>query len=207
MSGAPGVVPRAGAHEVVESVDAAVVPVTRANHQAATLFGGRLIHASGVTGNVMDIQLDKLERPEVLALLLEHLGSMEHTAPAESRHALDLAGLRGQDVTFWSAWDGPSLAGFGALKALGPDHGEIKSMRTAQPYLRRGVASAMLRHLIQAAGIRGYARLSLETGSMAYFEPARQLYARFGFQFCEPFGDYNPDPNSVFMTLLLAPGA
>lgn len=206
MSGAPGVVPRAGAHEVAEPVCVEVVPVTRTNHQTATLFGGRFIHAPSAMGNVVDIRLDKLERPEVLALLHEHLGAMEHTAPAESRHALDLAGLRGQDVTFWSAWDGPSLAGFGALKALGPDHGEIKSMRTSVSYLRRGVASAMLRHIIQAAGIRGYARLSLETGSMAYFEPARRLYARFGFQFCEPFGDYNPDPNSVFMTLLLAPG-
>jgi putative acetyltransferase len=155
----------------------------------------------------MDIRPDPLEHPQVLALLREHLGSLAPTAPAESRHALDLAGLRAADVTFWCAWDGPALAGFGALRQLDPRHAEIKSMRTASTHLRRGVAARMLEHLIDVASARGYARLSLETGSMAFFEPARRLYASFGFVPCAPFGDYRPDPNSVFMTRLLGADA
>ena len=151
--------------------------------------------------NDLDIRIDDLEGPEVLALLREHLGSMEHTAPAESRHALDLAGLREPGITFWSAWDGPALAGFGALKRMTEKHAEIKSMRTATSHLRRGVASKMLQHLIREAAARGYSSLSLETGSMEFFEAARRLYASFGFTACPPFGDYKPDPNSVFMTL------
>ncbi|WP_170299052.1 GNAT family N-acetyltransferase [Pseudoxanthomonas sacheonensis] len=132
---------------------------------------------------------------------------MEHTAPAESRHALDLAGLRDPAITFWSVWDGPALAGFGALKHMTESHAEIKSMRTATSHLRRGVASKMLRHLIQEATARGYSRLSLETGSMEFFEAARRLYATFGFAPCPPFGNYRPDPNSVFMTLDIAGSA
>lgn len=133
-------------------------------------------------------------------MLREHLDSMAPTAPAESRHALDLTGLRGADVTFWSIWDGPALAGFGALKHLTGSHAEIKSMRTSASHLRQGVASRMLQHIIQEAAARGYSRLSLETGSMAFFEAARRLYLSFGFVPCPPFGNYKPDPNSVFMT-------
>ena len=148
----------------------------------------------------MDIRIDNLDSPEVLALLREHLDSLAPTAPAESRHALDLSGLRGPDITFWSIWDGQRLAGFGALKQLTESHAEIKSMRTAAAYLRQGVAAQMLRHIIQEATARGYSRLSLETGSMEFFEPARRLYASFGFAPCLPFGNYKPDPNSVFMS-------
>lgn len=148
----------------------------------------------------MDIRRDDLHDPRVVALLEEHLRSMEHTAPPESRHALDLAGLRKPDITFWCIWDGPRLAGCGALKVLGGGHGEIKSMRTDQAYLRKGVASRMLAHIIAEAKKRGYERLSLETGSMAFFEPARKLYAGFGFDYCGPFAGYRDDPNSVFMT-------
>lgn len=148
----------------------------------------------------MDIRPDTLEHPEVLALLREHLDALAPTAPAESRHALNLDGLRRPDVTFWCVWDGSVLAGFGALRQLDPRHGEIKSMRTAATHLRQGVAAQMLQHLIDEAATRGYGRLSLETGSMAYFEPAHRLYAAFGFVPCAPFGDYRPDPNSMFMT-------
>jgi len=73
-------------------------------------------------------------------------------------------------------------------------------MRTASTHLRKGVASQMLRHIIAEADRRKYRRLSLETGSMAYFEPARRLYASFGFAHCGPFASYVEDPNSVFMT-------
>lgn len=148
----------------------------------------------------MDIRIDSLEGPEVLALLREHLDSIAPTAPTESRHALDLGGLRSPGVTFWSIWDGSVLAGFGALKHLTESHAEIKSMRTATSHLRRGVASRLLQHITQDAVARGYSRLSLETGSMPFFEGARRLYASFGFVPCPPFGNYKADPNSVFMT-------
>ena len=150
---------------------------------------------------MIEFRIDTLEDPEVQALLREHLDSMEHTAPPESRHALDLPGLRDPAVTFWSAWSGASPVGFCALRQLDASHAEIKSMRTATAHLRRGVASRMLGHLLAEASARGCTRLSLETGAMAFFEPARRLYASFGFVACEPFGNYRPDPNSVFMTL------
>lgn len=149
----------------------------------------------------MDIRVDDLKSQKVRALLREHLRPLAPTAPAESRHALDLEGLRSPAVTFWTVWEGKTLAGFGALRHLSPAHAEIKSMRTAATHLRRGVAPRLLRHIITEAAARGYARLSLETGFMVSFEPARHLYRSFGFVPCEPFGGYRPDPNSVFLTL------
>src|SRR4051812_14119738 len=151
----------------------------------------------------MEIRLDHLAHPDVIALLREHLRCMAVASPPESIHALDLDGLKKPGVTFWTAWDGDRLVGCGALKELDAAHGEIKSMRTDYAYQRRGVARQMLQHLVDHARERGYTRLSLETGSMEYFEPARQLYARFGFKFCGPFGLYVEDPNSRFMTLKL----
>jgi putative acetyltransferase len=148
----------------------------------------------------MEIRVDDLRGPEIIALLREHLRCMAQVSPPESCHALDLDGLRKPDITFWTIWDGANLAGCGALKELTPQHGEIKSMRTASAYLRKGVASQTLTHIINEAKGRGYCRLSLETGAMAYFEPAHKLYARFGFEMCEPFSTYKLDPNSVFMT-------
>lgn len=136
-------------------------------------------------------------------MLEEHLSSIAPTAPVESRHALDLDGLRGVDITVWCIWDGLALAGIGALKHMTESHAEIKSMRTAASHLRQGVASRVLQHLIQEAIARGYSRLSLETGSMAFFDPARRLYTSFGFVPCAPFDHYGADPNSVFMTLHL----
>lgn len=152
----------------------------------------------------MDIRPDDLTDERVLALLRLHLETMAPTAPEESRHALDLDGLRRPDITFWCLWDGEALAGFGALKRLSPEHAEIKSMRTAPGYLRRGIAARILAHIIDAAKQRGFRTLSLETGSMAYFEPAHRLYESFGFTRCEPFGDYKPDPLSLFMTMSLS---
>ena len=145
-----------------------------------------------------------LDDPRVIELLHVHLlRARAETAPG-SAHALDLSGLRSPDVTFWCAWDGDSLAGVGALKRLSADHGEVKSMHTAEAMRRKGAGAAILRHIIAAAQERGMSRLSLETGSWPYFAPARALYARHGFVECPPFGDYRPDPNSVFMTLVLA---
>ena len=122
----------------------------------------------------LTIRVDDLQGAEIKALLEEHLRAMEHTAPPESRHALDLAGLRQPDITFWTAWQGLELAGCGALKELDAQHAEVKSMRTARAHQRQGVASRLLEHIIAAAERKGYRRLSLETGSMAFFEPARR---------------------------------
>jgi len=148
----------------------------------------------------VDIRIDDLRGDAIIALLREHLDAMRRVSPPESCHALDPAGLRQPDITFWTAWDGATLAGCAALKELDGAHGEIKSMRTAARYVRRGVASSLLRHLIDEAQRRRYRRLSLETGAMDYFAPAHSLYGRFGFARCAPFGSYAEDPNSVFMT-------
>ena len=148
----------------------------------------------------MEIRVDDLTGAEIIALLQEHLRCMAAVSPPESRHALNLDGLRKPGITFWTIWNGGDLAGCGALKELDQQHGEIKSMRTAYAHQRKGVAAQMLRHMLEEAKRRGYRRLSLETGAMDYFKPARRLYASFGFAHCGPFGNYVLDPNSVFMT-------
>lgn len=151
----------------------------------------------------MQIMEGGLDDPRVVALLHVHLSrARAETAPG-SAHALDLSGLRAPEVSFWSAWEGEELLGVGALKRLDAEHGEVKSMHTAEAARGRGVASALLREILAAGRRRGMRRLSLETGSWAYFLPARALYARHGFVECGPFGDYREDPNSVFMTLEL----
>jgi putative acetyltransferase len=147
----------------------------------------------------LEIRVDDLEGPQIIALLQEHLSALRRISPPESCHVLDLPGLRRPDITFWTVWDADRLAGCGALKELTPEHGELKSMRTASSYRRSGVASRLMRHMIEEAKRRNYRRLSLETGAMAYFDPARALYASFGFAACAPFSDYVEDPNSVFM--------
>jgi putative acetyltransferase len=151
----------------------------------------------------MDIRPDDLAGAEIRALLAEHLRNMHELSPPQSVHALDVAALREPEVTFWSAWSNAELLGCGALKELTSGHGEIKSMRTAVAHRRKGVARSVLMHIIAEARARSYARLSLETGSMAAFEPARCLYQSFGFEYCPPFASYVDDPNSVFMTQTL----
>lgn len=151
----------------------------------------------------MRIEVDDLSRPEVHALLDEHLQNMYQLSPPESVHALDLGKLRSPDITFWTAWNGAELLGCGALKELDPAHAEIKSMRTPQARRRVGAGRAILAHLIGVARQRGYRRLSLETGATAAFVPAQKLYESFGFAFCGPFGSYREDPNSCFMSLEL----
>ena len=151
----------------------------------------------------MEIRLDDLTGARIRALLAEHLENMLALSPRESVHALDIAALRKPDVTFWSVWSDAELLGCGALKELDALHGEIKSMRTVHAHRRRGVGRAMLQHIVAEARRRGYARLSLETGSMAAFEPARRLYESFGFAYCGPFAGYAEDANSVFLTRML----
>lgn len=149
----------------------------------------------------LDIREDDLTGAEVVALLEQHLDEMHSHTPLESVHALDVESLRGDGVAFWSAWSDGELVGCAALKHLDATHAEIKSMRTADAFRGRGVASDLLRHLVSEARERGYRRLSLETGSNPPFAPARALYERHGFTYCEPFDDYEPDPWSVFMSL------
>jgi len=153
--------------------------------------------------SLLQVELDDLSRPQVHDLLREHLSNMYELSPPESVHALDLSKLRSPDITFWTVWDGPTLLGCGALKELDPAHGEVKSMRTPKVHRRRGAGRAILVRIIEEARSRGYARLSLETGAHENFLPAQRLYESFGFSYCGPFGSYEPDPHSVFMTLAL----
>ncbi len=139
--------------------------------------------------------------PRVADLVRLHFTTSRAAAAPGSDHALDLSGLQSPDIRFWTMWDDDRLVGLGALKRLSADHGEVKSMHTAQSMRRRGAGSAMLRHLIAAARASGMSRLSLETGSWDYFWPAQALYRSHGFVECPPFADYVLDPNSVFMTL------
>jgi putative acetyltransferase len=150
--------------------------------------------------NNLDIRVDDLSSPEIVQLLHEHLQSVALHSPPESVHALDLEALRKPEVTFWSVWRNSELMGCGALKELDSRHGEIKSMRTVSVHLRKGVAARLMHHILEEARRRSYSRLSLETGSMEAFAPARGLYASFGFKPCGPFADYVEDPYSVFMT-------
>ena len=151
----------------------------------------------------MRIIIDDLRGSEIAALLAEHLQCMAEVSPPESRHALNVDALRAPEITFWTVWDETALAGCGALKEVDQQHGEIKSMRTAKTHLRKGVATIVLREIIAEARRRRYRRLSLETGAMPFFAPARALYAKFGFTHCAPFADYIEDPNSIFMGLTL----
>jgi len=153
------------------------------------------------------IRLDDLRDPRIAAFLEEHLVDMRRVSPPESVHALDLDALRRPGIRFWSAWiDGPageSLAASAALKQLDGAHAELKSMRTAAALRGRGVAARMLDHVIAEARAAGHSRLSLETGTQPFFEPARTLYAKHGFEACGPFGGYRIDPYSCFMTRAL----
>ena len=146
------------------------------------------------------IALGDLTDARVIQLLEDHLADMFATSPAESVHALDVSGLTDPRVTFWTLQGGEEVLGCVALKRLDDEHGELKSMRTSAEYRGRGLGRLLLDHVIAEARLREYRRISLETGSQEFFEPARTLYARNGFEVCGPFADYALDPNSVFMT-------
>jgi putative acetyltransferase len=154
---------------------------------------------------VMKLRLieDDLSGEAIKALLQLHLDEMYAWSPPESVHAMPVERLREPDVTFFSAWDGETLAGCGAIKQIDVGHGEIKSMRATPAFRGKGVGRGVLAHLLDVARQRAYARVSLETGSQPQFAPARGLYRAHGFVECEPFASYRPDPASVFMTLAL----
>jgi putative acetyltransferase len=151
----------------------------------------------------MDIRRGDLSDERILALLRYHFEKCHEVTPPGSAHVFDVSRLKAPEIDFWAAWDGEELLGVGAMKPLDAVHGEVKSMHTAETARRRGVGGAILRHIVSTSRERGLTRLSLETGSFAYFEPAVALYRAHGFVDCPPFADYRPDPNSVFLTLSL----
>ena len=148
---------------------------------------------------MVDIRRDDLEGDAVRALLALHLGGMHANSPPGHVHALDLTGLQAANVTVWTAWDGSELAGIAALKDLGGGAGELKSMRTDPRHLRRGVAAALLEHIIGEARLRGLNRLSMETGRGPAFEPALSLYRKRGFRDGGPYGEYQQGDFSQFL--------
>jgi putative acetyltransferase len=149
------------------------------------------------------VEQDDPGSPAALALIERHLAFARANTPPEDVHALEAAGLRDREVTFFGIRDGDELVCMGALKELDEGHGEIKSMHTAEEARARGAGRAMLDHLLAVARARGYGRVSLETGTMAAFAPARALYAAAGFVACEPFAAYPPSRNNVYLTLQL----
>ncbi|MCW8833870.1 MAG: GNAT family N-acetyltransferase [Colwellia sp.] len=152
----------------------------------------------------MKIKIDDLSDGEVIKLLEEHLADMYATSPPESVHALDVDSLKSLDITFFSCWLGDELQGCLAVKQLTPHHIELKSMRTTSSSRKSGVATKLLTHVLNTAIDNGYQKVSLETGTQEFFLPARNLYEKFGFTYCEPFADYKVDPHSHFMTRKLA---
>jgi putative acetyltransferase len=141
--------------------------------------------------------------PRLERFLQDHLDDLTPTAPAESRHALDIQALRRPTVRLWVAREGPAILGTAALATLEPGHEELKSMRTHPARRGEGIATRLLDHLLADARARNVRQISLETGTMDFFAPARALYLKAGFVPCPPFGAYINDPNSAFMTLEL----
>jgi putative acetyltransferase len=159
------------------------------------------MHSSAIIAPAWRIIEDDLSGADIRALLEVHFAAMLANSPEGSCHFLDVDGLKGPGVTFWSIWGGDDLAGCGAIKIHDAALGEIKSMRTDERHVRKGAGAAMLAHIIDFAKAQGLERLSLETGSGPAFDAAHGLYHRFGFTECVPFADYKPDPFSRFFTL------
>lgn len=153
----------------------------------------------------MIIRTGQLDDPQVIALLELHAREMSDHSPPGTCHFLDLSGLKTSDITFLSAWDGDTLLGVGALKALGDGTGEVKSMRTAAGATGRGTGATILRHIIALAQVRGYTALKLETGTGPLFEAAHALYRRYGFAPCPPFAGYVETDFNRFYALALKP--
>lgn len=152
------------------------------------------------------IDIDDPRRDDVRAVLERHLAFARAATPAEYVHALDVDGLLDPAITFFTVRSGGRVLGVGALKALEPDHYELKSMHTVEEARRRGVARALVEHLVAVAAGRGATRVSLETGTTEEFEAAQRVYASAGFVPCGPFGSYSESPRNLFMTRELRAG-
>lgn len=150
-----------------------------------------------------DFHEGELDHDDVRALLSQHFAEMRAGSPADACHVLPIGGLKVPEIRFFTLREGATLLGCGALKRLDPRHGEIKSMRTADAALGRGVGRIMLGHIIEAARREGMSRLSLETGSTELFAAANRLYEKEGFERCGPFGGYADTPFTRFFTKLI----
>ena len=151
----------------------------------------------------LEIAVDDPRSPAVVAVLQAHLRLMHEVTPPEGVFAFDVDALADPSVTFFSARLDGKVVAVGALKALDLGHAEIKSMHTVAEARGRGVARALVEHLLAEATTHGYRRVSLETGNMDEFAPARALYERSGFTECPPFGPYVGSTTSTCMTMLL----
>ena len=152
---------------------------------------------------VLSIAVADFQDVALLTFLQAHLDDLAPTAPPDSQHALDAVGLQDSGVRLWVARDGRDLVGTVALAQISAQHEELKSMRTDPSRRGQGIASTLLLHALNDAKSRGVNRVSLETGSMGFFAPARAFYRKHGFVECGPFNSYIEDPNSTFMTLLI----
>jgi putative acetyltransferase len=151
----------------------------------------------------MRIEIDDVSRPQVIALLEEHLRNMYELSPPDQVFAFDASRLRAPGISFWTAWEDGTLLGCAALKELSPTQGEVKSMRTPSNLRRRGAGKALLHHILRVSRERRYQELFLETGRHPAFAPAQALYRSVGFRECGPFGSYKDNGNSIFMSLRL----
>lgn len=151
----------------------------------------------------MIIKEGDFTNPLVIQLLNAHLAGMHENSPSESVYALDFSALQRPDIHFFTAWEGSSLMGCGALKMVSPKQCEIKSMRTHPDHLRKGVAANIVEYILGLAKRDNYQRISLETGSGEAFEPAISLYKRYGFVKGEAFGEYQKSEFNQFLHLSL----
>ena len=141
------------------------------------------------------------DNSEVNNLLKKHFIELRSVSPEGSTHVLDIEGLKDPSIKFWSLWENNKLVGCGALKFLEKNHGEFKSIRVADEFKKKGIGERIINHLIEEAKKLEISKLSIETGSGAFFLPARNLFSKFGFKSCPPFAHYKDDPNSCYYTL------
>ena len=140
------------------------------------------------------------DNPEVHELLLKHFVELRAASPEGSAHVLDIPGLKDKSIKFWSLWNKDMLMGCGALKFLEKEHGEFKSIRIHDNFRRMGNGISVINHLINEAKKLNIKKLSIETGAGDFFQPARKLFKRCGFEICVPFAHYKEDINSVYLT-------
>ena len=143
-------------------------------------------------------------KPEVNKLLISHFIELSSVSPVDRGHVLDIPGLKNSSIKFWSLWKNNQLIGCGALKFLDKEHGELKSIRVADSFRRKGNGFKVINHLIIKAKKLNIKKISLETGTGNFFTPARKLFDKCGFKVCEPFAHYKKDPDACYMSLLLS---
>ena len=143
------------------------------------------------------------DNPKVNELLINHFIELSSVSPADRGHVLDISGLKNLRIKFWSLWENDELIGCGALKFLDKEHGELKSIRVADKFRRKGNGIKVINHLINKAKKLNIKKISLETGAGNFFIPARKLFGKCGFRICKPFAHYKKDPDACYMNLLI----